>query len=216
MTFSLKQFEIGPMQNFCYLIGDDRTKQALVVDPAWDKQKILMTVKESGLRLAGLVVSHAHFDHTNAIEDLLNDVDVPVYVQQKEVDYAKSGSTIVGRLGRTVKPLSGEHEISLGETVIRFLPTPGHTPGSQCLLVGNSLITGDTLFIGGCGRSDLPGGNAAALFESLQKIAKLPSETQICPGHDYGVAQQRSLGEEKKDNPYLRMRDVNEFLHAVA
>ncbi len=216
MSFTLKQFEIGPMQNFCYLIGDHKSKQAFVVDPAWNPEEILSTVEKEGFRLAGFLISHAHYDHTNAIEDLLDKVDVPVYANKAEMDYAKSGNSIVGSLGRTAKTTNAEESLQLGETEIKVLHTPGHTPGSQCFQVGDYLITGDTLFIGGCGRSDLPGGNPATLFKSLQKIARLPTQLTICPGHDYGSVKQRTLGEEKGENPYLQMTDEKTFIQTAS
>ena len=204
------------MQNFCYLIGDQKSKKAFVVDPAWSPDEILSTVKKEGFTLSGLLVSHAHYDHTNAIEDLLDRVDVPVYVNKEEIPFSQSGNSIVGNLGRTAKGMEGGSSVQLGETEIKFLHTPGHTPGSQCIQVGDYLITGDTLFVGGCGRSDLPGGDAATLFKSLQKIAKLPSNLTLCPGHDYGVVKQRSLGEEKNENPYLQMTKEESFIEAVS
>ena len=204
------------MQNFSYLIGDDKTKQAFVVDPAWEPDTIIKTVNQAGFKLAGMIVSHAHFDHTNAIEALLEKFDVPVYANRAEIPFAKSGNAIVGKLGKTVQPVDGGDKIRLGETELTFLHTPGHTPGSQCVLVGNHLVTGDTLFVGGCGRSDLPGGDAATLFESLKKISKLPASTEICPGHDYGVVPTRNLREEIEDNPYLQMKDTKQFISAVS
>jgi hydroxyacylglutathione hydrolase len=215
MSLVLKQFEIGPMQNFGYMIADDGAKKALVVDPAWSPAQILETVEKSGYALAGFVVTHAHYDHTNAIEILLQKVDVPVYAQVEEIAYAKSGNSIVGDLGRTARPVRGGEKISLGETEVEFLHTPGHTPGSQCLRVGNYLVTGDTLFVGGCGRTDLPGGDAPTLFKTLQKISTLPGNLVICPGHDYGEVRQRPLENEIAENPYLQMTAEKEFLDAV-
>lgn len=211
-----KQFDIGPMQNFGYLIGDDKTKEALIVDPAWAADGLLKLAEKEGYKVAGLVITHAHYDHTNAIEDLLGKIDVPVYANENEITYAKSGNSIVGKLGRTAKGMKGGEEIKLGDTVVSLLHTPGHTPGSQCLRVGKYLVTGDTLFVGGCGRSDLPGGDAATLFKSLQKIAQLPSDLTIYPGHDYGVVKSRSLQDERADNPYLKMKDEEQFLEAVS
>jgi glyoxylase-like metal-dependent hydrolase (beta-lactamase superfamily II) len=204
LTQVIKRFDIGPMQNFFYLIGDTKTKQALIVDPAWDPDFIVKTVAAEGFTLNGFVVSHAHYDHTNAIDVLLQKLDVPVYAHKDEVPYAKSGNGIVGDLGDTVKPTTDGQVLELGETKLTFVHTPGHTPGSQCVQVGDCLITGDTLFIGGCGRSDLPGGEPERLFQSLSKIAKLPSSLRVCPGHDYGDVPERTLGEELKVNPYLR------------
>lgn len=216
MSLVLKQFSIGPMQNFGYMIADEGSKSALIVDPAWAPAQIMKVVDENGFKLAGLVVTHAHFDHTNAIELLLDKVDVPVYAQNEEIAYAKSGNSIVGDLGRTARAVRGGEKIKLGESEIEFLHTPGHTPGSQCLLAGNHLITGDTLFIDGCGRSDLPGGDAATLFKSLQKIATLSPDLVICPGHDYGPVRQRTLRNEIEENVYLQMTNEKEFNDAVS
>lgn len=212
----IKQFEIGPMKNFSYLIGDESTKKAFVVDPAWDPDGIVKNLRAGGFTLAGLLVTHAHYDHTNAILDLLKIHDVPVYANKHEVAYAASGASIVGDLGRTVKPVEGGDKIKLGETEIEFLHTPGHTPGSQCFRVKKCLITGDTLFIGGCGRSDLPGGDAPTLFQSLKKIGRLPAELEILPGHDYGPVPKKFLGLEVQDNPYLRMTDERQFIETVS
>lgn len=204
------------MQNFCYLIGDQKTKQAWVVDPAWAPQKIKQEAEQAGFKLTGMVITHAHYDHTNAIELLLHDLDIPVYAQAEEVTYSQSGVSIVGDLGSTVKTVRGGEKLKLGETEIEFLHTPGHTPGSQCLRVENQLITGDTLFIGGCGRSDLPGGDVHLLYKSLQKIAGLSADLEICPGHDYGQKPKRNLREELALNPYLQMKDEESFLETMS
>lgn len=216
MSLDVKQFEIGPMQNFCYLIADAASKEALVVDPAWAPQKIKEMAESNGYRIKGLVVTHAHFDHTNAIEEILKDLDVPVYANRAEIPYAKSGLSIVGSLGKTVRPMDGGEKVKLGESEIQFLHTPGHTPGSQCVLAENQLITGDTLFIGGCGRSDLPGGDPVLLYQSLRKISSLPEDLEVCPGHDYGQTRRRKLKEELAENPYLKMKDENTFIHSVS
>ena len=216
MPYTLKQFEIGPMQNFSYVIGDEKTKDAFVVDPAWQADTIVKTVEEAGFKLKGLLVSHAHYDHTNAILDLLKKFDIPVYANANEVGYSQLGTSIVGKLGNTVKPMQADDSVMLGETKVNFLHTPGHTPGSQCILVGNHLITGDTLFIGGCGRSDLPGGDAPTPFKSLKKISGLSPQLEICPGHDYGFVPRRFLGDEIKDNPYLKMSSEEEFITTIS
>ncbi len=215
MATVLKRFDVGPMQNVCYMIGDEKTKQALVLDPAWQPDTIIKTVDENGFKLSGLLVSHAHYDHTNAIETLLSKFDVPVYAQKEEIAYAKSGTSIVNELGKTAKGMSDGDVLELGETKLRLIHTPGHTPGSQCIEVNGALLTGDTLFIGGCGRSDLPGGNPELLFKSLGKIARLSPNLRVCPAHDYGDVPERLLGEEIKFNPYLRMRDEKDFIEAI-
>lgn len=108
--------------------------------------QIVSVAEKEGFKIAGFLVTHAHYDHTNAIDDLLTRLDVPVYAQADEVPYAKSGNKIVGDLGSTLKPVHEGDKVKLGETEITFLHTPGHTPGSQCIQVGDYLITGDTLF----------------------------------------------------------------------
>lgn len=203
------------MQNFGYAIADAATRQAILVDPAWQPDTLTRLIEENGWTLAGLAITHAHYDHTNAIESLLERFDVPVYANPAEILYAKSGASIVGSLGRTAKPTDGGETVRLGDSEIRFLHTPGHTPGSQCIQAGNDLLTGDTLFIGGCGRSDLPGGDPATLFRTLQRISHMPPELTVWPGHDYGIAPSRRLNEEKADNPYLQMGDENEFLNSI-
>lgn len=215
MGFVVHQFDIGPMQNFGYLIADEKSREAIAVDPAWSAKRIFNEVEAGGFRLAGLLVTHAHYDHSNAIEEILNLVDLPVYAHREEIGYSRSGNTIVGELTGAVRAVEGDQQIMLGETAVRFLHTPGHTPGSQCVLVGDRLITGDTLFIGGCGRSDLPGGDPSLLFGSLRKIAGLPQNLTVLPGHDYGDARQRTLNEELRMNPYLRVTSQEEFLRAV-
>lgn len=215
MPFVLKQFPIGPMQNFGYLIGDVATKKALLVDPAWSPPELRKVAADAGFTIAAMAITHAHFDHTNAVDTMLTLIDVPVYAHPEEIAYAKSGTNIVGDLGSTVRPVAGSEKIMVGETEVEFLHTPGHTPGSVCLKVGNHLITGDTLFIGGCGRSDLPGGNPGLLFRTLQKIAQLPPTLEVCPGHDYGQVPRRLLSEEMKINPYLRLKDEETFIDSL-
>ncbi len=203
------------MQNFGYLIGDVATKKAMLVDPAWSPPELMKVAADAGFTVAALAITHAHFDHTNAVDTLLERIDVPVYAHADEIVYAKSGTNIVGDLGRTVKAVAGSEKVKLGETEIEFLHTPGHTPGSVCLRVGDHLITGDTLFIGGCGRTDLPGGNPGQLFRTLQKLGQLSPTLEVCPGHDYGQVPRRALGEELKLNPYLRLKDEDSFIDSL-
>lgn len=214
-SFTLLQFPIGQMQNFGYLIGDNKTREAVIVDPAWDPAQLLKIAADGNWKLAGFIITHAHYDHVNAIEPLLFKVDVPVYANKAEIPYANSGNYVVGDLGRTAKGMDGGDVIQLGDTPITLLHTPGHTPGSQCVKAGNHLLTGDTLFIGGCGRADLPGGDAPTLLKSLQKIATLSGDLEVCPGHDYGDAPRRFLRDEMKVNPYLRIQDKDEFVASL-
>ncbi|MBI4217625.1 MAG: MBL fold metallo-hydrolase, partial [Elusimicrobia bacterium] len=154
----LKQIEVGPMANFLYLVGDKIKKEVLIVDPAWQMDTVFKTVEREGLKVRGAIVTHGHFDHCNGIEDLLTRVDVPIYVQKEEVQFIKSMDEVKSLFGtfpeENLKTVGPEEKIRIGEIEITLLHTPGHTPGSQCFLIQNTLISGDTLFIRGCGRCD--------------------------------------------------------------
>jgi glyoxylase-like metal-dependent hydrolase (beta-lactamase superfamily II) len=199
------QLEVGLMQNFVYLIGDPKTREAVVVDPAWEVDVILRKAAEAGLKLTGALVTHYHFDHTNGVEDLLHKIDVPVYVNRRDVPYLDFKHS-------NVVPVESGHKVRAGSVEIECVHTPGHTPGSQCFRARDRLVSGDTLFIGACGRTDLPGGNAEELYASLHRLAKLPDATVLLPGHNYADIPQTTMGEERKTNPYLLCDSLQNFL----
>lgn len=204
-----KQLKLGPMQNFIYLLGDPKTREAIVVDPGWEVPTILEVLAQDGYKLTRAIVTHHHFDHVMGLGDLLKKHDVPVHVHQEDAPMLSIPKS-------SVKPFSGGETMQVGSIPVAVIHTPGHTPGSQCLLVGGRLLSGDTLFIGACGRCDLPGGNPKTLHESLHKKLKpLPDETILYPGHDYAPVPSTSLGEEKKANPFLAAATVQDFLHLV-
>ena len=204
-----KQLELGPMQNFVYLIGDPATRAAAVVDPGWETPKILETLARDGYRLTTAFVTHHHFDHVMGLADLLRDADIPVYVHQDDAPALKVKRD-------RLKPVGGGDTIQVGRVPVMLIHTPGHTPGSQCLLVDGRLLSGDTLFIRACGRWDLPGGDPVKLYESLTKTLKaLPDETVLCPGHHYAEALTSTLGDEKRTNPFLQFSSVQHFLQMV-
>jgi len=205
----LKQLELGPMQNFVYLIGDPQRREAIVVDPGWEVPRIFRTVKGDGYRLVGAAVTHHHFDHVQGLADLLQAADVPVYVHRADVPWLD-----VER--HSLRPVEGGRTIQIGSVPVTFLHTPGHTPGSQCLLVNGRLLSGDTLFIGSCGRCDLPGGDPAVMYESLTTVLKpLDDATVLCPGHHYAKVPTVELGEEKRANPFLSAPTLRDFLRLV-
>ncbi|MBI4003671.1 MAG: MBL fold metallo-hydrolase [Candidatus Omnitrophica bacterium] len=201
-----KQLELGPMQNFIYLVGDPTTREAAVVDPGWEVPRILRCAEDDGYRITKAFVTHHHFDHVMGLGELLRAVDVPVYVHRRDAPLVKvePGS---------LKPLSGGETIDVGGVTIQLLHTPGHTPGSVCLLVNGRLLSGDTLFINGCGRCDLPGGDPRVMFESLSKTLKvLDDATTLCPGHNYAETPTARLGDEKHANPFLAAPTLHDFL----
>ena len=194
------------MENFVYLVGDTRTREVLVVDPAWQVDTILKVAREENLTIKGALVSHYHFDHTNGIEELLQAVDCPVYVNKKDSPFLEFSHD-------NIKNVDNGHKMSVGDVEIELIHTPGHTPGSQCFHVQNRLISGDTLFIGACGRCDLPGGDAKEMYYSLtQRLMKFDDATILCPGHNYAEKSTTTMGAEKKTNPYLMCDSLENFL----
>ena len=221
MSLYLKQIEVGPMANFTYFIGDSETKEVVLVDPAWQVDTLMRTAEKENLNVVGALITHGHFDHCNGIEELLERKQMPIYVHAQEVDFVRSITTSKDSLfgsfpeEHTRRVRSGD-QLKIGQVEITFLHTPGHTPGSQCFLVQDHLVSGDTLFIRGCGRCDLPGGNAEQMYDSLtKKLMKLPEKTLILPGHNYSDAVSATLAEEKKKNPYLICDNLKTFLHLV-
>ena len=204
-----KQLELGPMQNFIYLIGDPATREAAVVDPGWEVPQILNAAERDGYRLTKAFVTHHHFDHVQGLSALLAAVDVPVYVHREDAPLLEINPS-------SLKPMRGGETVQVGGLAITLIHTPGHTPGSQCLLAGGHLLSGDTLFIRACGRCDLPDSNPRTLYDSLaNKLKRLEDETVVCPGHNYAEVPLSTIGEEKQHNPFLGMPTVEEFLHLV-
>lgn len=201
----LRQMELGPMQNFVYLVGDSSTRETLVVDPAWDVDAIFETAAKDGYQIKGALITHTHFDHVNGLKALLERTDGAVYIHKNEAEYLK------GMRGN-IKKIEGGDKVMIGQVEMTVLHTPGHTPGSQCFLVGGHLISGDTLFINACGRCDLPGGNAEEMYQSLNRLASLSDSTVLYPGHNYADEPSSTLRDEKRFNPYLKAASLDDFL----
>ena len=215
-TVYLRQMELGPMQNFVYLVGDRETGKCVVVDPAWEIETIVRAAEADGMRITGALVTHTHQDHVGGhlfvtdipgVADLLERLPAKVYVHAAEREFLKG-------FGSDLVKVEAGTELPVGRLTVTFIHTPGHTPGSQCFLVDGRLISGDTLFIGACGRTDLPGGDPTEMHRSLtQRLAKLPDETVLFPGHNYG-GPASTIGDEKRQNPFMRFA-LGDFLRAM-
>lgn len=194
----LRQILAGSLDNFSYVVADEKTREAAVID-ANDIDKILYALEENNLKLKYIISTHSHFDHTSCNEELTE----------------KTGAEIVmHRLAKLKKDLAvGDgDELVLGNLKIKIIHTPGHTIDSICLLVDGKLFTGDTLFVGECGRTDLPGGSSEQLYESLEKIKQLDDRIEVYPGHNYGSKPRSTIGYEKKHNYTLQPRTKEEFV----
>ena len=221
-----KQIEIGPMANFVYLVGSTETRKVAVIDAAWDIDEILRLAAADDVEITHALVTHTHPDHVGSwlqgahiegVEELLAKTKAKVVVHKAEAEFLKSLSP-----SDIIKSESGD-KIDVGGIGIQLIHTPGHTPGSQCFLLGEispeqpgRLIAGDTLFIGSCGRVDLPGSSAEEMYTSLtQKLMQLPDNTILFPGHNYAPETSSTIGEQKRANPYLRFHSLNAFLAAM-
>lgn len=197
------------MKNFVYLVGHSDSNDVLIVDPAWDAVAIRTEVERAGKAISGVVLTHHHHDHVNALAQLLNDVDVPVYAQRTEIDFAESLRDYADNL----KPVGAGDRVALGASAAVMVHTPGHTPGSHCLLFEGALFSGDTLFVDACGRCDFAGSDPARMFESLHHtLGKLPATTVLYPGHDYGEVPVSSLQRERSLNPYFSVTTAEAFV----
>jgi hydroxyacylglutathione hydrolase len=203
----LRQLLLGPMDNFVYLVGAPGGSTCAVVDPAWDVPAIVDAAAHDGRRITHALVTHGHHDHTEGLVPLLERQPTTVVAQRHEIAFFRG----LDALGDALQPVSSGDVIELEGLRIRCLHTPGHTPGSQCFLADASLLTGDTLFIGACGRCDLAGGDPGAMFDSLQRLRALDAGTTILPGHDYGDTPSATLDSELKVNPYLRLAEREAF-----
>jgi glyoxylase-like metal-dependent hydrolase (beta-lactamase superfamily II) len=210
----VEQIEIGPMQNFVYIVGSRSTREVVVVDPAWEIDQLLDHLAARDYTLKAALVTHYHPDHIGGsfgrrnipgIAELIAKQPVRIYAHKQEADGVKKVTGVSD--SDLVKVESGD-TLDVGLVQVEFLHTPGHTPGSQCFRIHNTLVSGDTLFIQGCGRVDLPGSDSEQMFHSLRKLAALPDDMLLLPGHNYSHVPNATLGETKSFNPYLRIDDL--------
>jgi len=207
------------MVNFVYAIGDRETGEAVLVDPAYDIDTLLDTIAADGMTLTGVLATHYHPDHVGGsmmgfdlegVAKLLDRVDVPIHVQADEADYVRK---VTGLTDDQLTTHASGDMVSVGAVDVNLIHTPGHTPGSQCFLVDGRLVAGDTLFLDGCGRTDLPGSDPAAMYESLtQKLAKVPNDAVLYPGHQYSVESSATMGSTRERNIVFKPTSREQWL----
>ena len=223
-TLYFKQIQIGPMQNFAYLIGDATKREALVVDAAWDIPAIVRIAEQDGYTINKALVTHYHQDHLGGdfqgykipgAAELLEIVKAKVYVNKAEAPFL---NRIAGLSASDIVQVEGGDTTNVGNIKVTFIHTPGHTPGSQCFLVENCLVAGDTLFIGSCGRVDLPGSNPEDMYYSLQTLSKLADETILYPGHNYAGQPSDTIAQQRRHNMYLHLstKTLQEFMSVMS
>ena len=207
----LKQLQLGADEVFCYILACEETRESVIIDPCGDDAKVFSLIEDMQLKPLYIVNTHCHPDHTcgnravkeaTAAEIVMHEADVHLLQDQSAKEYfARQGFSPSPPVDRVVH--DGD-ELIFGKHSIKIIHTPGHSPGSICLYTDGNLFTGDSLFVGAAGRVDVPGGDFATLIESLaEKIAVLPDETRIWPGHDYGDSITTTKKKKKKENPYL-------------
>ncbi len=208
------------MVNYVYLLGDRATGECVVVDPAYAVGDILDVAAADGMRLTGALATHYHPDHVGGsmmghtiegVGELLARHDIPVHVQAAEAPWVRR---VTGLGDDQLVAHEGGDVVRVGGLEIMLLHTPGHTPGSQCFLVEGRLVAGDTLFLEGCGRTDLPGGDAGQLHDSLRTLERLPSDTIVCPGHAYSHMSSAPLGDVVRTNFVFAPRSREEWMGA--
>ncbi|MET1041642.1 MAG: MBL fold metallo-hydrolase [Acidimicrobiales bacterium] len=207
------------MVNFVYLIGDRESGEVVVIDPAYGIKDLLGILDEDGMTLTGALATHYHPDHVGGdmagysiagVAELLRLRPVPIHVQSDEAEWVKR---VTGADDSDLVTHTSGDVVQAGAIPIELIHTPGHTPGSQCFLVDNRLVAGDTLFLEGCGRTDLPGGDPRALYESLtQKLAKVPDDATLYPGHLYSPEPSQSMGETRQFNFVFKPKTEEQWL----
>ncbi len=216
--FAVRNGLAAQMVNYVYVVGDKVSRDCVIVDPAYAVDEILDLVEGDGMNVSGVLATHYHPDHVGGsmmghtiegIDRLLARHDVPIHVNADEVPW------VLRTTGVDATSLVA-HEagdvLSVGEIDVTFVHTPGHTPGSQCFVACGCLISGDTLFLDGCGRTDLPGSDPEKMYESLQTLAKMPDQTLVFPGHQYSAPPSSPMGTVRASNYVYRTRDKDAWM----
>jgi len=205
MTLQVTQYVVGNMKNCVYRLTDWETKTCLVVDPAWDVPMLCNDINTAGLQCLGVLLTHGHFDHVEGLAAFTAQYDVPVYVSDRV-----SASLLASYPALVL--LADNTPIMCGHYTLHGMQTPGHSPDGMCFYCEPIVITGDTLFIDGCGRCDFVGSDVAAMYTSLHRLCRLPDHTQIYPGHDYGHAPVDTMGSQRERNRFLTCNTKEVFI----
>lgn len=186
----IKSLVVGPLEVNCFLVGDEKTREIMIIDPGDEPDRILDVVKENNLKVKYIVCTHAHFDHVGAVTDIKNETGAKVIIHIDELEIYNNAKDLAAFWGYKLDPLPNPDmfvkegdQLELGHLKFEVFHTPGHSPGEICLYSEGVVLTGDTVFAGSVGRTDLPGGNLQELKKSFSRIISLPPETQILPGH---------------------------------
>ncbi|MEM8861208.1 MAG: MBL fold metallo-hydrolase [Chloroflexota bacterium] len=195
MGLKIHQLKLGSYDNLICVLADEATKEAVIIDPAWDVPALLKVIEDNGYDLVGIWLTHAHGDHIEGVPAVLDyDPDVPVWASPDTLDSFIPPYPV----------FDIEDEMELGDLTFEVFHTPGHSPGGVCFKYGDDMIVGDTLFVDGCGRCDLPQSDVNAMYDSIHGVLmSLPDSTIIYPGHDYGPTPTDTIGNQKKTNRFM-------------
>jgi len=198
------QIQVGNMQNFTYIVEDDDTNEAIIIDPSWELIELELIIKRNNLKIKYIVNTHHHFDHTLGNEAMTESTKAPII--QHESSELKHDITVK----------DGDY-IEFGNSKLKVIYTPGHSKDSICLIGDGKIFSGDTLFVGNCGRIDLPGGSAKELYHSLFDVLhSLDDNLVLYSGHNYGISKISTIGEEKTTNPVMQKRTEQQFVEMMS
>ncbi|HWR59004.1 MAG TPA: MBL fold metallo-hydrolase [Thermodesulfovibrionales bacterium] len=204
----IRSIAVGPLESNCFIIGDENSKKAMVVDPGDEPDRIMGELEKEALSLAFIVCTHAHFDHVGAVSDIRTETGAKVVVHRDELEIYRAARDMAAFWGYDLEPLpepdllvDEDDEIRVGDLTFRVMHTPGHSPGGLCLFGEGIVITGDTLFAGSVGRTDFHGGDMTKLKQSFDRLMTLPPETKVLAGH--GPAS--TIGRERSDNFFMNL-----------
>ena len=197
------QIQVGNMQNFTYIVEDDDTNEAIIIDPSWELIELELLIKRNNLKIKYIVNTHHHFDHTMGNEAMTESTKAPI------IQYESS------ELKHDITVKDGDY-IEFGNSKLKVIHTPGHSKDSICLIGDGKIFSGDTLFVGNCGRVDLPGGSAKELYHSLfDTLYALDDDLVLYSGHNYGKSEVSTIGQEKISNHVMQKRTEQQFVEMM-